>query len=328
MEFSVNLSKLGLDPYLTAGDVCALPFRKILIKSRSSTSFTSELKDFVGPFDFFRAPRANAAAVIPIFCGNTGITDINITNSLPTSIYKWSTLDGHILNDSVGPTITVDKPGTYIVRQELMDGCISAYARDTVVVVADLLCFPLKTNIIDFTAEREGVNTRLKWTTTANQSTSFFQVERSKDNQQFHSVGIVTRQGEGEMSTYSFDDQVQDLENPVYYYRIRIVDNNGYTSFSKILIVSPGSNKSLGLAITPNPVQHQAHLVFSSDHEANVEIVIYNNSGKIVRTLRDHINRGTSMISVDGIQQLPKGIYMIRALVEGRTYMRKMIVTN
>jgi len=82
------------------------------------------------------------------------------------------------------------------------------------------------------------------------------------------------------------------------------------------------------LAITPNPVQHQAHLVFSSDHEANVEIVIYNNSGKIVRTLRDHINRGTSMISVDGIQQLPKGIYMIRALVEGRTYMRKMIVTN
>src|SRR6185436_9233990 len=99
----------GLDPYLTSSDICGLPFRKILIKSRASTSFTAELKDFVGPFDFFRAPRAKAAAVIPIFCGRNGITNINITNPLPTSVYKWSTLNGNIISDSVGQTITINR---------------------------------------------------------------------------------------------------------------------------------------------------------------------------------------------------------------------------
>ena len=54
MEVSVNLSKLGLDPItLLGGSACGLPFRRILVKTRTSTSFSSELKDFIGPFDFY-----------------------------------------------------------------------------------------------------------------------------------------------------------------------------------------------------------------------------------------------------------------------------------
>src|SRR5689334_17856770 len=52
MEFSVNLSKLGLDPVTQiGGDVCGTPFNRIVIKTRASASFTSELKDFVAPTD-------------------------------------------------------------------------------------------------------------------------------------------------------------------------------------------------------------------------------------------------------------------------------------
>ncbi len=36
MEFSVNLTKLGLDPVtLLGGDDCGMPFRRILVKGRS-----------------------------------------------------------------------------------------------------------------------------------------------------------------------------------------------------------------------------------------------------------------------------------------------------
>jgi len=140
LEFSVNLSKLGVDPLVSMGDACKMPFRRILVKSRSSNSFSAELKDFVGPFDFFRAAMATAAADIPMFCGTTGISTLSVSNPLITSLYTWSTTDGHFASDTVGPSIQVDQPGTYIVKQELMDSCGSTYARDTVVVTLDPFC--------------------------------------------------------------------------------------------------------------------------------------------------------------------------------------------
>ncbi|MEX0636074.1 MAG: hypothetical protein WD135_04840, partial [Ferruginibacter sp.] len=47
MEFAVNLTKLGIEPADFSNNLCGSPFRRVLIKTRSSTSFTSELKDFI-----------------------------------------------------------------------------------------------------------------------------------------------------------------------------------------------------------------------------------------------------------------------------------------
>jgi hypothetical protein len=38
-------------------NACGMPFRRVLVKTRASASFTASLKDFVGPFDLFLAPR-------------------------------------------------------------------------------------------------------------------------------------------------------------------------------------------------------------------------------------------------------------------------------
>ncbi|HWJ02365.1 MAG TPA: hypothetical protein VNU93_01725, partial [Verrucomicrobiae bacterium] len=95
MEFSVNLSKLGLDPItLLGGGACGLPFRRILVKTRSSTSFEAELKDFIGPFDFFVTAPVQAQADVPVYCGVMGASNISVMNPLPASVYTWTTPDG------------------------------------------------------------------------------------------------------------------------------------------------------------------------------------------------------------------------------------------
>jgi hypothetical protein len=329
MEFSVNLSKLGLDPYLTSGDICGLPFRKILIKSRSSASFRSELQDFVGPFDFFRAPRAIAAATIPVLCGNTGITDINITNALPTSIYKWSTTNGHIVNDSVGPTITVDKPGTYMVRQELMNGCSSAYALDTVVVTVDSFCLILKSNILDFSVRKEGQTAHLRWSTTANKSAAYFQIERSLDNARFSQIGELQRNGDEETATYSFSDIITEPNHFQVSYRIKTIDINGSTSYSKIIALSGSPNPHRRFVIKTNPVQRQAQLIFISDHNSTIKIGVFNSSsGKLVHSVSKRIEIGTTYISIPETQYWPNGIYLIRAVVDEQIMTQKMIISH
>ncbi|MFN9114252.1 MAG: hypothetical protein ACK5XN_29650, partial [Bacteroidota bacterium] len=122
MEFSVNLTKLGLDPLVSMNDACALPFRRLMAKSRASVAFTAEIKDFVCPFSFFRAPMAEITTNFPIICGNT-VSNLWINNPSLTSLYTWRALTGNIVGDTIGTMITVDQPGTYVVRQQLMDSC-------------------------------------------------------------------------------------------------------------------------------------------------------------------------------------------------------------
>src|SRR5690242_14333784 len=97
MEFSVNLTKLGLDPVTTFGsDVCGTPFNRLVVKTRASESFTAELKDFVAPIDLFLAPRVNVLADVPFFCGTQGVSNIKVENPSASSVYTWTTSDGHI----------------------------------------------------------------------------------------------------------------------------------------------------------------------------------------------------------------------------------------
>uniref|UniRef100_UPI0025DDBD36 hypothetical protein n=1 Tax=uncultured Draconibacterium sp. TaxID=1573823 RepID=UPI0025DDBD36 len=49
-EFAINMTHLGLDAF--GGDPCNKRLGSLIVKTRSSASFTSELKDFAGPFLF------------------------------------------------------------------------------------------------------------------------------------------------------------------------------------------------------------------------------------------------------------------------------------
>ncbi|MFK5974644.1 MAG: Ig-like domain-containing protein [Flavobacteriaceae bacterium] len=53
-EVGVNFTQLGFDPraLFGSGAACDAPFSAILTKSRTSSAFTSSLKDFAGPYDF------------------------------------------------------------------------------------------------------------------------------------------------------------------------------------------------------------------------------------------------------------------------------------
>ena len=185
IEFSVNLTKLGLDPVTTFGtDVCGTPFNRLVVKTRASASFTAELKDFVAPIDLFLAPRAQALADVPLFCGSMGVSHIQVQNPSASSTYTWATTDGHIVGSSTGPNIVVDSPGTYMVTQRLAAGC-NPYAYDTVAIVYKSNCVTLDNTVLDFKGVINNNITRLDWTIADNQYVSYFEIERSIDGKTF-----------------------------------------------------------------------------------------------------------------------------------------------
>ncbi len=326
IEFSVNLTKLGLDPVTTFGtDVCGTPFNRLVVKTRASSSFTAELKDFVAPIDLFLAPRAEALADVPLFCGAAGVSHIQIQNPSASSAYTWTTPDGHIVGSSTGPNIVVDSPGTYMVTQRLAAGC-NPYAYDTVAIIHDTHCITLDNIILDFNGSINNKVTRLEWKIADNENVSYFEIERSFDGKTFDLVNHTNADGQKKASvSYTAFDNLEHLSLPnAVYYRLKIQKANGGVSYSQVIRIPYGSSLST-LSIIPNPVRDKMQMAFSAVNNGSIDVRIFDVSGKIVRRMKANVQSGTNVISFDDLSKLQEGIYVV-VVNNGEEMLRQKIV--
>lgn len=325
MEFSVNLTKLGLNSIVNQSDPCAMPFRRILVKSRSSTSFNAELKDFVGPFDFFRAPRASASATVPLFCGSEGHSDINVDNPLPTSLYVWSTPDGNIVGNNIGPQISVDMPGTYIVNQQLLDSCGVSYATDTVVVTQDNNCVLLPVKLLDFKSVHNGKIIQLLWRMENNESIKQFEIERRLQHSSFSTIGKITVNNGFPYVNYTFPDNVIDQKNGFIYYRLKIIDKNGNSNYSKV-IVNNFSTQNEGIELLQNITTNRIDLTIKTNKPATAKIYLYDLYGRPHSSIQAELQKGSSIIDLKTPNELATGTYIIVVQFNNQSFTKKMLL--
>ncbi|MBA2745342.1 MAG: T9SS type A sorting domain-containing protein, partial [Flavisolibacter sp.] len=326
MEFSVNLSKLGLDPIsLLGGDACGLPFRRILVKTRTSTSFTSELKDFIGPFDFFQTPPVEAVADVPLYCGVIGVSELNVTNPSNASVYTWSTSDGNIVSDSVGPHITVNMPGTYIVKQQLLDGC-NSHAYDTIVIVFDANCVPMDHRISKFRGIVNDGKSQLSWTTNANQQTNYFDLQRSVNGIDFETVSRMYGEPEGNnFKEFHLKDDFSSVNSKFLYYRIRIRMMAGNTTYTQTIKLN--IPRELEVKIYPNPVGNQLQLNIPAEKTGEGRIMVYDASGALLRGTGFTLKEGNNIFQMD-VSWLKPGFYLLHVIKDNQMVWKKFIVNR
>jgi hypothetical protein len=97
-EVGINLTALGMDhSSLSGSDTCFFPLNTFIVKTRASASFTAQLKDFSGPYEWGRPSFDLESTNTLISCANETAT-ITINTQRNDVNYLWSTLDGNILN--------------------------------------------------------------------------------------------------------------------------------------------------------------------------------------------------------------------------------------
>ncbi len=325
MEFSVNLTKLGLDPVTTFGsDVCGTPFNRLVVKTRASESFTAELKDFVAPIDLFLAPRANVAANVPVLCATQSVSDIWVQNPSGSSYYSWTTADGHIVGATTGTNITVDAPGTYIVTQSLSAGC-NPYAYDTISIIYDISCKVLESSITLFKANISDGQSVLNWTTNANNSTEYFEVQRSLDGNNFTTVARILTQPSGNaVGDYSFREEISSFNTPYIFYRLKIKMSVKAIVYSNILRLNLPIQKNEVL-IYPNPAKDNIQLALTSDKKQEMKMMFYDFTGRLVEVKEFSLKQGTNVFSVN-INQLKPGAYMVQLMTQSQTINKKLLI--
>lgn len=161
----------------------------------------------------------------------------------------------------------------------------------------------LPVELSSFTAEKESEKTvRLAWSTSSEQNTDYFDVERSTDARDWSVVGQVAAAGESQtMLDYRFLDQDIPLaarRAGTVYYRLNMVDFDGSQAYSPIELV--GFTPVDGaISAYPNPT---ADILQIDTREEIISLTVYDGLGKrLLYTAAQEVS----------LKDFPAGIYRI-----------------
>ena len=147
---------------------------------------------------------------------------------------------------------------------------------------------PLPLQLLTFDAGLQGMNARIAWSTTNEINVSHFELERSTDNSGFIKIADIPAS-----NTYNGNSQYRYVDalgtEPVYYYRLKIVDIDGKFALSKIIKVEQDIILT-GLKVIPNPVTTPTVLVKHPVAGENAVLKVYDITGKPVKVVKVRTN--------------------------------------
>lgn len=327
MEFSVNLTKLGLDPMnFSSGSICNLAFRKVLVKSRTSTSFTSNMTDFVLPFTFSAQAYVDIGVNFPLICPTQEVANLWVKDPLLTSNYYWTTTNGTIVGSTSGTLIQVSGPGTYVVHQEMLTGC-GVSATDTLTIIYNSEgCYALPVRIHGFTATPTAGGILLSGAVNGMQHLKELILERAADNEVFRPLTALLPQSNGvEFFRFSFTDVQAPQE--LLLYRLRMVGVNDMVQYSPVVQVRIARPAALRFTIAPNPLQKgRAQLQVHAAEPGVALLRILHSNGQLLYQQTLQLRKGEQQFWLADAASWPRGTAAVQLRMGDVTVTQQILI--
>lgn len=173
---------------------------------------------------------------------------------------------------------------------------------------------PLPVELTSFTADRQGPDAELSWTTASEKNCAYFTVESSADGSVFTALGRVPGQGTSVLAhTYTWRDPQPDrAATSAVYYRLRVVDTDGTATFSPVRRLSDFPGAGLQLRAYPNPFQQQLSLQITADAGPAVIVQLLDAQGRLLRQRELSAHFGPTVLTLDEAAGRPAGLYFVR----------------
>lgn len=178
----------------------------------------------------------------------------------------------------------------------------------------------LSVNYLSFDAVVNDKSVLLKWITAQEINNSHFEVERSFDNDNYKTIGLVldgfTVNGTGK--SYQFKDYSLELQGrSIVYYRLKQFDNDGRVTYSKVLVVRFQAKSDGEMQVSPNPFTENLNLRFTAVEDGIAQIYITNMNGQTLVSKQSTISKGYNNILIDGLSGFDAGMYTARVFLNG-----------
>lgn len=179
----------------------------------------------------------------------------------------------------------------------------------------------LPVRIVNFTGTNNGDKNTLQWKTGSEINNNRYEIERSFDGRQFDKIASVKSKNSSTGAAYTTGDNIAALKTNNFYYRLRIVDNDGAYSYSQVVNIKlngrPERITVMG-NITNGPVKI---IVPAALLNAPLQADIISAGGNIIKKLQ--LSAVTNNID---ISQLAAGNYYIRFNQNGKAIQTEKII--
>ncbi len=188
--------------------------------------------------------------------------------------------------------------------------------------------YVLPVQFLKLTGVLQSSHVVLSWTVIASKAVDRFEVERSTDNINFIKTGTVSQTVIlNQLQNFAFADDVANINKEIIYYRIKVLGKAGDIQYSNILVIRRQQNKTL-LSIMPNPANDYVSIVFFSEKEAEVNIRLIDNLGKMILLTNQKVVKGNNTILLQGLNKYSNGVYLLQLYVNDGMVTQKLVLAK
>ena len=191
---------------------------------------------------------------------------------------------------------------------------------------------PLPLTLVDFNAQwQTGGTVGLTWEVQDGLNTNHFDIQRSADGVNWETIGTLDASGSSALATnYSYTDAAPLPARD--YYRLQLVDNAGYNTFSAVKVVSQSTGT--GIAIFPNPATDRINISLGASGQAGsagasgvsgpVSIRLMNVTGQIL--LQESVAQPAGQTITLPVAGYPAGSYLVQVLAAGEVKQSSIVL--
>jgi len=184
------------------------------------------------------------------------------------------------------------------------------------ITIAAPIILPL--TLLDFSGQRADNKVHLQWTTASEQNTSTFEIQRGNNGSDLATVARVSAAGNSSQTLhYNFTDALPATSPTAYFYRLKMSDLDGRSTYSPVLKISvPPSG--LSFSAYPNPFREQLAITIEAPEADKAQLTICDMNGKQLVRQNLSIQKGTNSIPLPAMVRLPKGLYLLNIAASHR----------
>lgn len=183
---------------------------------------------------------------------------------------------------------------------------------------------PLKADLLSVAGQVVNNAGQITWITSKEDEPVYYIVEKSIDGRTF--VQLATVQGYNNPSTetnhYIYNDPTQLTEK--VFYRIIMVNNQNNKKYSKIIQLGL-NNSGYNFNAVVNPFNSELQYEISSATNGIAKIELIDGFGRTIRSESRQLKAGSNSLSISNTDNVPAGIYVLRATINGNVLVRKVM---
>jgi hypothetical protein len=134
-------------------------------------------------------------------------------------------------------------------------------------------------------------------------------------------IGENTAKGNGN-NEYLFTDA--QPSNGVNYYRLKMVDDDNYFAYSKVIALTTNSSILSG-SIRPNPFTSEVTISLVLTKAQHLKVALFDAAGREVKLKEADGFQGLNTLMLTELSNLPTGLYMVRITAGEQVIQQKLL---